>query len=216
MTAGEDALLEWGWAGAALAGASGDLHVVAPFEGGVLAGVIDGLGHGPEAAEAARAAGRVLAAFAGEPLPALVERCHEALRRTRGAVLSVASFAARPSRMTWGGVGNVEGVLLRAPAAGERAREAIPTRGGIVGYHLPAVPEATLALRPGDTVILATDGIRAGFWERLPPAASPQALADAVLARDARGSDDALVLVARWRGAPGAPGPGGAPDGGGA
>jgi phosphoserine phosphatase RsbX len=202
MTAGERRLLELGWAGTALEADSGDVHVVAEFDHGILVGVIDGLGHGYEAAVAANAAARVLAAFAGEPLPALVERCHEALRRTRGAVMSLASIDGRDGSMTWTGIGNVEGVLVPGAGAPERRRETILLRGGIVGYQLPAVRTATLSLTGGDTLVLATDGIHSGFWSDLTPHAGPQELADGILARHARGSDDALVLVARYLGAP--------------
>lgn len=196
----EPRVVEWGAAGVALAGhESGDVHVVAEFPGGVLVAVIDGLGHGVEAAAAAKAAARVLAAFAGEPIASLVERCHEALRRTRGAVVSLASFDARRSSMTWSGVGNVEGFLLRADG---RGRESITLRGGIVGYQIPAVRVSELAVSAGDVLVMATDGVRSAFADGLRAQGSPQEIADAVLARHGRGSDDALVFVARYLGAP--------------
>ena len=59
MTAHDRAsLIEWAVAGAPIDGEteSGDLHAVVQFEGGVLVGAVDGLGHGAEAAVAARAA----------------------------------------------------------------------------------------------------------------------------------------------------------------
>jgi phosphoserine phosphatase RsbX len=204
MTAERRGLLELGWAGMGLEPESGDLHVVAEFDGGVLVGVIDGLGHGYEAAVAARAAARVLAAYAAEPLATLVERCHEALRRTRGAVMSLAAFDGRDASMTWAGVGNVEGILVPADGTPARRRETILLRGGIVGYQLPSVRPATLSLAPGDTLVLATDGIHHGFLAEPTPQGTPQEVADGILARHSRGSDDALVLVARWVGAPGA------------
>jgi serine phosphatase RsbU (regulator of sigma subunit) len=203
------ALLDWAWAGAALEGDSGDVHLVAEFTGGVLVGVIDGLGHGLEAAVAAREAARVLAATPGEPLDALVERCHEALRRTRGAVMSLASFDARGS-MTWAGVGNVDAILLRGGAAAGARREAIAPRGGIVGYQLPSLRPAVLPVAAGDLLVMATDGVHSGFAEALRVDAPPRELAEGILARHGRGSDDALVLVARWLGAPGGPGEGAA------
>jgi hypothetical protein len=204
MTGGGRGLLEWGWAGAALEGEgeSGDVHVVADFAEGVLVGAIDGLGHGIEAAAAAREAARVLAAHAGEPLASLVERCHEALRGTRGAVMSLASFDARGS-MTWAGVGNVDAILLRGGAAPGRRREALTARGGIVGYHLPSLHPSTLPVSSGDLLVLATDGVHDGFVDDLPLRGAARALAEEILARHARGSDDALVVVARYLGAPG-------------
>ncbi len=51
-------LIEWGVAAQPLEGEaeSGDLHVVQRFPKGVLVAAVDGLGHGPEAAAAARSA----------------------------------------------------------------------------------------------------------------------------------------------------------------
>jgi negative regulator of sigma-B (phosphoserine phosphatase) len=200
MTGGahDGPLLACGWAGSALEHESGDLHVVAGFPGGALVALIDGLGHGPEAALAASAAARVLVAHPAEPVIELVQRCHGELRKTRGAVMSVASFPAMESRMTWLAVGNVEAVLFRA--SGARA-EGIASRGGVVGYQLPPLRSATLAVAPGDTLILASDGIRSGFIVDLALEPDPQHIADDLLARFARGSDDAHVVVARYLGA---------------
>jgi len=55
-------MVEWAVGARALEGepVSGDLHVVTPFPGGVLVAVMDGLGHGTEAAAAAEAAAEIL------------------------------------------------------------------------------------------------------------------------------------------------------------
>ena len=195
-------VVEWGSVGVPLEGdRSGDAPVVAPFPHGTLVAAIDGLGHGPEAADAAEAAARVLTAFAGEELASLVERCHEALRRTRGVALTLASFDARTSLMTWAAVGNVEGFLVRADPAARPARESVLQRGGVVGYQLPPLRVVALQVAPGDTLVLATDGIRSGFVADLAATTRPRALAQSILERHARGSDDALVVVARYVGA---------------
>ena len=68
---------------------SGDRPVVQPFPDGVLVAVVDGLGHGKEAATAARMSTGVLARCAAETPTVLVRRCHQALGATRGVVLSV-------------------------------------------------------------------------------------------------------------------------------
>jgi len=194
-------VIDWGSASSALDGMeSGDTHVVAPFPNGVLLAVIDGLGHGTEAAAAAQQAAQILSANAGEAVLSLVQRCHEGLRKTRGAVMSVASLNAQDSSVTWVGIGNVEGVLLRADRTANPSREAINLRGGIVGYQLPPLQPATVALSRGDTLIMVTDGIDSGFMTGLAVEHAPQTLADFILTQHARGTDDALVLVARYSG----------------
>jgi phosphoserine phosphatase RsbX len=201
MTGAAGAMVEIGHAGAAFDGEdSGDVHVVAPFRGGVVIAMIDGLGHGPEAADAARTAARVIEAYADEALVPLVQRCHEALRKTRGVALSLASLSAVDAAATWLGIGNVEGVLWRADRTASPAQLAIPLRGGVVGYQLPVLRPSTHAVSRGDTLILVTDGIRSGFATGLAIERSAQDLADTILRRHARGADDALVLVARYLG----------------
>src|SRR5437867_3307681 len=89
-------LIAWGAAGRTLPeqSVSGDLYLVKPFTGGVLLAVVDGLGHGEEAATAANTAIAILERHSGEPLNGLVIRCHEALMRMRGAVMTLATLRA--------------------------------------------------------------------------------------------------------------------------
>lgn len=176
---------------------SGDLHLVAEVKHGVLVAVVDGLGHGREAALASRLTVDTLKTEPDRPVTALVERCHAVLNRSRGVVMSLAQLDARVEAMTWLAVGNVEGVLIRP---GAPRRESILMRGGIVGHRLPPLRATTLTLSPGDLVVLATDGIREGFAEDLRPGAPVQEIADRVLASHGRTTDDALVLAGRWHG----------------
>jgi hypothetical protein len=190
--------IEWGFAARALGGESesGDLHFVATYAGGVLVAVIDGLGHGPEAALASRLAAATLDAHLGESVTALMAHCHTALQRTRGAVLSLAAIEPDGREMTWIGVGNVDATLHRAGSARPQ-RETLHHRGGVVGYQLPPLRAATLALDPGDTLVFATDGIASAFNSESPIGWHPQDAADHILRLHGKDTDDALVVVAR-------------------
>lgn len=195
--------VEWAVATRSLPGEteSGDLHLVAPFPGGVLLAAVDGLGHGPEAAAVARLAVATLEAHAGEPLARLLLRCHEALRGSRGAVMTVAMFREADRLLTWQGVGNVEGrVLWRGPDGRTMRRDLVTHRGVVGGDFKPPRP-GTHQLGPATLLILTTDGIERAFPEDLPTGERVQRLADTVLSRHARQTDDALVLVARFLGA---------------
>lgn len=179
---------------------SGDQYLVKPFQGGALVAVVDGLGHGPKAAQAAKTAVALLEPHAHEPPAALFERCHRELVKTRGAAISLASVDALRGTITWIGVGNVTGLLLRANGGGSPPREQLLVRGGIVGFRLPPLRAVTTPVAPGDTLILVTDGVRSSFSEGLAFDCSPQQIADDILARHYRGNDDALALVARYAG----------------
>lgn len=193
--------IECGIAARALSGQneSGDSHAVVHFDGGAMVAVMDGLGHGTEAATAARIANAVLEENAQESVIDLVQLCHEKLKATRGVVMSVASFNADESTITWLGVGNVEGVLLHRDPYGTLVQEVLPLRGGVVGDQLPSLIASIVPVVKGDTLVFTTDGIRPGFAENL-KADTVQATADGILARFARGTDDALVLVVRYAG----------------
>jgi serine/threonine protein phosphatase PrpC len=178
------------------------LRVVKPFPGGVLVAVMDGLGHGEQAAAAARIAVSALEDHASDSVIALLRLCHEKLLATRGLVMSIASFNGLDDTMTWLGVGNVEGVLVRANATASPARESLVSRGGVAGYQLPPLRAYVLPVMPGDLLLFATDGIQSGFAESMTPTANdtPQHIADRILAEHCKGTDDALVLVARYLG----------------
>lgn len=177
---------------------SGDLHVIQALADGFLVGVIDGLGHGPEAAAASRLCGAQLAEHAGAPLTEIVTRCHRRLYGTRGATLTLAAFNSKKSTWSWLGVGNVVGVLVRAGRSSRPDREFLVLRNGLVGARLPRLWVATVPAVPGDTMILATDGIRNDFSEALNLTGTPQQIAEHTLAQHAMGTDDALVLVTRY------------------
>lgn len=195
-------LVEYGLAKFVLPGQgeSGDRHLVCCAGNGVLIAAVDGIGHGAEAANAAEAAISTLKANAEEPVISLVERCHEDLRLTRGVALSLASIDPAHGMMTWLGVGNVQGVLMRAGAKKGSVQELLLLRGGVVGLQLPALQAAVLPIAKGDTLIFVTDGIRGEFVEGLSAMESPQRAADKILRQYGRGNDDALVLVARLTG----------------
>lgn len=202
LRAGSTPLLDYWVAGRPIPGEveSGDQYLVAPFPDGVLVSVIDGLGHGPEAAAAAMQAATVMAQHAAEPVAELVKRCHEKLRRMRGVVMSLASFDAVAGTLRWLGVGNVECMLLRADAPPDAKRDSALLRGGIVGDRLPPLREMVVPVRPGDLLVLATDGIASAFIRDLRYPEHPDQLISDLFHQYARQNDDALILGGQWTG----------------
>lgn len=188
-------------AGKALKGqtVSGDTAAVVEFSDGILVAAIDGLGHGSDAAEASRRAAEALNTCANQVVTSVIKQCHEQLQNTRGVVMSIASFNAIENTMTWLAVGNVEAHLLRADFS-RREKPFILMRGGVVGYSLPLLRPETLTVNPGDTLVMATDGIRSGFTHDLDPRASPQEITDKIMAYFAKDTDDAMVIAVRWIG----------------
>ena len=177
---------------------SGDLCLVKRVGKGTLLAVVDGLGHGQDAASAAHAAVGALDRYSREPLIDLVRRCHEALVGLRGVVLGLAYLDPQTATMAWLGVGNVGGVLLRADLGNRPSRITLVPNAGFIGVEQTRPTTRSVPLAPGDTVILYSDGIKDGFAESLALSNTPQEIADFVITRQVKGNDDALVLVARY------------------
>jgi hypothetical protein len=114
--------------------------------------------------------------------------------------MSLALLDAASSSIEWFGVGNVEAILLRGEPRGGRNDQAIPVRGGALGYRMPPIKASTVPVAAGDVLVMATDGLRSGFADEVAVDWEPQAIADWVLLKYARGTDDALVLAARYIG----------------
>jgi phosphoserine phosphatase RsbX len=201
--AGQVGALEWAIAATPMPGqdVSGDQYVVVDAGDSVLLGVIDGLGHGPAAAEAAFEAIKVLTANAGEPLDALIYLCHQSLAETRGVAMTLARFTFDDGELTWLGVGNVLGVVVRNAPVGSTNLAVALVAGGIVGHQLPPTMHIRGAsMHPGDVLLLGTDGLRPHFIEDPPLAQEVPSLADDILTRCRKDTDDALILAARYRG----------------
>jgi negative regulator of sigma-B (phosphoserine phosphatase) len=179
---------------------NGDCYLVKTHGDNVVIGVADGLGHGKEASHAARIAMECIDSHAGDSLISLFRCCHEELKNTRGAVMSLASFHTTDNTMSWVGVGNVAGVLIRAGASPVPQRETILLRGGVVGLNLPQLYATEMAVYSGDTLVFATDGISRSFADNLSIQDSPQHIAEEIGSHFAVDTDDALVVVARYRG----------------
>lgn len=193
-------LIEWSVAEEPLPGQkqSGDRYVVKILPEGALLAVVDGIGHGEDAAHSAELAVSVLkSSDPGSPI-SLLRRCQQHLRGSRGAVLSIAFFSRADDTMTWLGVGNVAGVLLRREAYGVARQESLLLRAGTVGGQLPYVSASVLPVGYGDTLIFATDGIRGEFADKLNVNASTQEIAQHIIEHHWRKTDDALVLVGRY------------------
>ena len=179
---------------------NGDCYLVKFHGDHVLICVADGLGHGKEASHAGRVAMNCIELHAGDSLISLFRCCHEELKNTRGVVMSLASFHTLDNTMAWMGVGNVAGVLIRAGASPVPQRETILLRGGVVGLQLPQLYAMEMAVSAGDTLVFATDGISRSFADNLSIQDSPQRIAEEIGSQYAMGTDDALVVVARYRG----------------
>ncbi len=181
----------------------GDGALVLRFPEGILLAVVDGVGHGAEAAEARQSAEEAIHQTAGGDLKGLLASCHERLKATRGASLGLVWLDRRAPAMTWLGVGTIMGVQHR-PGRGFRGPAPLmPQASGSAGRRLPPLHPATVPFGIGDSIVLATDGLDHRFIHDLPAVfESEQQIADRLVETHGNRRDDALALVVRCKGVP--------------
>jgi anti-sigma regulatory factor (Ser/Thr protein kinase) len=177
---------------------SGDGWAVEIYRDQLTVLIADGLGHGVEAHEAARLATQVLAARPREEPLALIEACHGALARSRGAALAVAKLIASGNRGSFAGVGNIV-----ARVENTAASRHLISYNGIVGHTIRKTQELAYPWPQGALLILHSDGLGTHWDLAAYPGLATRhpALIAAVLYRDYdRGRDDVSVVVLRNRG----------------
>ncbi|MGZ3459087.1 MAG: ATP-binding protein [Archangium sp.] len=172
---------------------SGDSWAV-DFKGGrFLALVADGLGHGPEAARASRAAVVSFLEQGPAELLELLRGAHQELHSTRGAAVALAALDG--ARLHFAGVGNISAAVV-SPEGTQR----LVSMNGTLGHQTHRMQQFSYRWSPGAVLVMCSDGLATqwrldaypGLLSRHP------SLMAGVLYRDfARGRDDATVLVAR-------------------
>jgi anti-sigma regulatory factor (Ser/Thr protein kinase) len=157
--------------------------------------VVDGLGHGRDAAHAANAAVEGLYAQPESKPADLLQALHARLRPTRGAAALVFAVDRYAAQIDYAGVGNISGVLLS-----NGSQRHLVSVNGIVGHQLRRLHPQALPWPPHALVVLHTDGLATHWNLSSYPGLSARdpSLIAAVLYRDfKRGRDDTAVVVGK-------------------
>lgn len=189
----------WGGVSVALESGEecGDAWAIAEDGGRTTAMVVDGLGHGPKAAGAARAAVAVFETDGGDDLEQLARTVHAAMRSTRGGAIGLCRLDPQQGRADFVGVGNVTGRLVANGSS-----QAMVSMSGTLGVELtpPRIRRLTYDLADYATLVMSSDGVRDGFDVDAHPGLfehDPLVIAAVIHGERARGNDDATVVVVR-------------------
>lgn len=175
---------------------SGDAWSVLDLGDATQIAVVDGLGHGIQAADAAQTFLRIIEANRGRAPHELLELAHPALKSTRGAAAAIARVPRGGGAMAYAGVGNIAGDVLK-PDGGVQS---CISQHGIVGGQLRKVTTMTYDVPRGSLVVLASDGLSASWKIEKTPGLRerhPALVAAALYALYRRGRDDATAVVQR-------------------
>jgi negative regulator of sigma-B (phosphoserine phosphatase) len=165
---------------------SGDVGFVRAVDGVTWVMLVDALGHGPKAAEAAALAVETAELFTAElSVERALQQLHERLHGSRGAAAALLRFEG--AKLSFAGVGNVELRTLAGPS--------IPyvAANGVLGARIPRVRVGEFELtEPGR--LLYTDGIVRGTPIHSMTDLDPEVLCDTLIAEHSLDRDDATVL----------------------
>jgi anti-sigma regulatory factor (Ser/Thr protein kinase) len=173
----------------------GDGWTIVQGRGRIVVFVVDGLGHGPDAAKASRAAIDTVEKNAQREAPDIIDAVHNALRPTRGAAGAVALLQPESELCVFCGIGNIS-ASIRSPGS----TRSMVSHNGTLGHQVRKIQDFQYPFPKGSLLVMHSDGI-ATQWDL---AAYPglesrhPALVSAALYRDySRGRDDLTVLALR-------------------
>ncbi|MDQ2187219.1 ATP-binding protein [Alcaligenaceae bacterium A4P071] len=157
--------------------------------------IVDGLGHGPEAAKASSAAVDIFAAAPGASIQDIVQRTHIGLQATRGAALCVAAVDIAARKLTYVGAGNIVGRVVSGVFD-----KSLVTQHGTAGAQIRKPESADVDIPEHALVIFHSDGLAARWKpETIQPLLrrDPSIIAAVLLRDHSRLRDDATVVVLR-------------------
>jgi serine phosphatase RsbU (regulator of sigma subunit) len=160
--------------------------------------VADGLGHGLQAHEAARAAIESFARAHAHTPARIIEGIHAALRPTRGA--AVAALAADLERgvVRYCALGNISGHIARRGGP----RVTMVSHPGTAGHTAARIQEFSYAMPADALIVMHSDGISAGWDLASYPgirARHPSIVCAAIYRDFSRQRDDVVVVAAGRR-----------------
>ena len=159
--------------------------------------VVDGLGHGILASDAANEAANVFRASRNTSPTSILQNSHDAMKKTRGAAMAVVTIHAERKLLTFAGIGNIASSIITPEGS-----RGMASHNGIVGHHVSNIQEFTFPWSADSILVMHSDGLRHG-WDlnQYPGIRSKHpALVAGVLWRDfTRERDDVTVLVAKKR-----------------
>ena len=166
----------------------------------VLLAVVDGVGHGIEAAATTARVLDCLGTCYRLDLESLLRECHRAAVQSRGATIGLALLNLPDAQIQFIGVGDISMQILTC-ASPEMSLKTLVNNNGTVGYTVPQrLLTATCEFSPGDMLFLSSDGIKPSLdiaqVETLNHL-EVEAVVSSLVASHGSDRDDATLVVAR-------------------
>jgi anti-sigma regulatory factor (Ser/Thr protein kinase) len=157
--------------------------------------VVDGLGHGWEASEAAQEALTIFRKRVESRPGEILSYVHEALKKTRGAVAAIAEIRPREGILSYAGVGNIAAVVLSRGTS-----RSLVSHNGTLGVATSRIQEFKSEWPSDGVLVVHSDGLHSR-WDLTSYAGllarHPAMIGGALLRDFRRQRDDATVVVVK-------------------
>lgn len=158
-----------------------------------VAVLVDGLGHGVGAAEAAQEAVATVRQRIAKSPGEILNYMHDALKKTRGAVAAVVEIRPDDGKLTYAGIGNISASLISKGTS-----RSLISHNGTLGMTLRRVQEFQTEWLPDSIFVMHSDGLQSK-WDLLSyPGLTlkhPALICGALIRDFRRHRDDAGVVV---------------------
>jgi anti-sigma regulatory factor (Ser/Thr protein kinase) len=158
-----------------------------------VAVLVDGLGHGMGAAEAAQEAIATVRQRVEKSPAEILDYMHNALKKTRGAVAAVVEVRPSERQLTYAGIGNISASILSKGTS-----RSLISHNGTLGMTVARVQEFRTEWLPDSVFVMHSDGLQSK-WDLLsyPGLISrhPALICGALIRDFRRQRDDAGVVV---------------------
>jgi anti-sigma regulatory factor (Ser/Thr protein kinase) len=157
--------------------------------------LVDGLGHGRDAAEAAEEATLTFRKRQDLTPGEILGYLHDALKKTRGAVAAIAEIQPMDSVLTYAGVGNISATVLSGGAS-----RSLVSHNGTLGMVTSKIQEFRMPWTPDSALVMHSDGLQSKWDLATYPGLimrHPAVIGGTLLRDFRRRRDDASVVVVK-------------------
>jgi serine/threonine protein phosphatase PrpC len=179
-----------------------EIPIVKATPSGILVALVDGVGQGQAAADAARRVAGPFEEYTHQTLVDLFARADKSAQGTNGVAVTGAMFNVGFNTISWLGVGHVHGVLYRRSPAADPRFHKLERISGLLGTGSVRLRELCLPIKPGDLLLFATEGMSDDFVEALPIDGKPRVVADTLMAKYCAPDSECAMIVVRYLGLP--------------
>jgi anti-sigma regulatory factor (Ser/Thr protein kinase)/serine/threonine protein phosphatase PrpC len=173
---------------------NGDSYYFKSFQEREIIAVIDGLGHGTQAYEAANCAVKTIDGNTHKSIEEIIRTMNKDLKKTRGAVVALFIIDKFKKEFEMLSIGNIDSRYMS-----ENSTERLFSNNGFIGAYNGNCKTIRRAYKKGDMLVICTDGI-SPRWETEKYTNgftnNPAALCNIIFKEYSRENDDATTLVA--------------------